>query len=728
MSAPQKIGPYEIHPAAQLFPMMEEAELADLAESIGQGFDPQHPIVLLDGQILDGRNRALVLERLGVGIKSNPDFTREATATEEADAVEFVLRENLRRRHLTPSQRAAIAAEAQLLVEEERAKARQREHGGTAPGRPANTQRPGALTDAAAEGAAEEPSAALPADGQSEERAGSPTPARSSSSPAPKPPKGKAAARVAAIAGVGARSVERAKAVKERSPELFEKVKAGDVTLKRAEKDLRKAQQLEQVAEYRPPAGEYPVIVTDPAWPYEDQLEGDGARGATPYPQATLEAIKAQVPPMAKDCVVFLWCTNQHLIDLEAPVHQVLRAWGLTPKALITWKKDRMGLGKYVRNITEQCVMAIRGRPVLNLTDETTCIEAPRGAHSAKPDEFFARVEGLCPARPLLELEARGERKGWVTSGAELPAAPEGRAVDPLAAATTTPFAGEPRCRVCGCTENDACAPDATGNTCAWEQGPDANPLCSRCVGKKAPTPDQARFFDAALNHYRNGLSLCPWCGIDEERNQRESGALGWLHGGVKDGRFGLSICGRCNRKGRPQFYVDQKHRHAWLRAFGLPVRTRRAHARMTAPAAAADPIAFSEFRRLAGELGFSRTMKVAGKNRQAMCFACNTRIPFRPTKHGDVEAGVLEQLRQHQADCPAKRVREVKVNAGSYREGRGGGQCVAEAGRKAAGARCSRTAKAAVKGAGRLWSVCTEHGQQATRGGVLRVSLEEGA
>jgi len=192
-------------------------------------------------------------------------------------------------------------------------------------------------------------------------------------------------------------------------------------SVKRAIKDLRREERLEEVKRYVPPQGEYPVIVADPAWPYEDQLDGSEAvRGGTPYPQASILEICNQVPPAAKDCVLFLWCTNQHLIDLSYPVQRVLMSWGFESKALLTWKKPRMGLGRYVRNITEQCVIAVRGNPVLDLPSATSWLEAPAGEHSEKPDAFYELAAKLCPAEPRLEMNARKPREGWVTSGSEL--------------------------------------------------------------------------------------------------------------------------------------------------------------------------------------------------------------------------------------------------------------------------------------------------------------------
>lgn len=50
------------------------------------------------------------------------------------------------------------------------------------------------------------------------------------------------------------------------------------------------------------------------------------------------------------------------------------------------------------------------------------------------------------------------------------------------------PDDGAPACRACGCTWNNACAPDRHGFTCSWvvEPAHGRSPLCSRCTGKAA--------------------------------------------------------------------------------------------------------------------------------------------------------------------------------------------------------------------------------------------------
>ena len=93
----------EAHPLAKVFPRMPDDEYALLVKSI-KANGLREPIWLLDGKILDGchRHRAC----LEAGVK--PDFL---LFDEKECAVEFVVDANMRRRHLTESQRAAVAAE-----------------------------------------------------------------------------------------------------------------------------------------------------------------------------------------------------------------------------------------------------------------------------------------------------------------------------------------------------------------------------------------------------------------------------------------------------------------------------------------------------------------------------------------------------------------------------------------------------------------------------------------
>jgi len=96
------------HPLSELFPLMEEQELAALAADI-QANGLRTPILLFDDQILDGRNRYRACLLAGVEPVTS-EFAGE-------DPLQFVLSANLHRRHLNESQRALVAARITNLGE-----------------------------------------------------------------------------------------------------------------------------------------------------------------------------------------------------------------------------------------------------------------------------------------------------------------------------------------------------------------------------------------------------------------------------------------------------------------------------------------------------------------------------------------------------------------------------------------------------------------------------------
>lgn len=102
------------HPIASIFPLLAEPELAELAESI-KWDGVQVPIVLYEGKILDGRNRYRAAQRVGAHVPHNYYTGESPTA--------HVIALNLKRRHLTASQRAMVGRDALPFFEAE-AKAR----------------------------------------------------------------------------------------------------------------------------------------------------------------------------------------------------------------------------------------------------------------------------------------------------------------------------------------------------------------------------------------------------------------------------------------------------------------------------------------------------------------------------------------------------------------------------------------------------------------------------
>lgn len=94
----------QVHDAATIFPMMGETALQDLADDI-RSHGQRDAIELLDGLLIDGRNREKACELAGV----EPHYRELKSGV---DPVSHVLSKNLHRRHLSDSQRAMIGARA----------------------------------------------------------------------------------------------------------------------------------------------------------------------------------------------------------------------------------------------------------------------------------------------------------------------------------------------------------------------------------------------------------------------------------------------------------------------------------------------------------------------------------------------------------------------------------------------------------------------------------------
>jgi ParB-like chromosome segregation protein Spo0J len=99
------------HPLASVFPMMSDDELAELMIADIEKRGLQDPIVLLEGQILDGRNRYAACVKLGIEPKT--------VEYDGDDAAAFVISKNLHRRHLTQAQKAEVV-EKLLAAQPER--------------------------------------------------------------------------------------------------------------------------------------------------------------------------------------------------------------------------------------------------------------------------------------------------------------------------------------------------------------------------------------------------------------------------------------------------------------------------------------------------------------------------------------------------------------------------------------------------------------------------------
>ena len=158
----------------------------------------------------------------------------------------------------------------------------------------------------------------------------------------------------------------------------------------------------------------YQIIYADPPW--KESGGGRIKRGADKhYPLMSTKDIKRlDVCSVADDnSHLYLWVTNNFLPDgLD-----VMKSWGFEYKTMITWVKDRIGLGQYFRGVTEHCLFGVRGMIPYKIIENkrqqgTTCIVAPRTQHSRKPDEMRKMIEKVSYGTKL-ELFARQRYDGW---------------------------------------------------------------------------------------------------------------------------------------------------------------------------------------------------------------------------------------------------------------------------------------------------------------------------
>lgn len=174
-----------IHPVCDIFPDMDAEDFAALKADIEANgvFDS---VVLLDGKILDGKNRYRACYELGVHCPTKEWDGR-------GDPVIWSISKNLPRRHLTKGQRVALAVKLKEYFEEARKQV---------------------------------------------ERQKAPIGARGKAPPPP-PPGRKSAAKAAEIAGVSTRTVERAAAIKDAAPEKFREVVTDKKSAAAAEREIK---------------------------------------------------------------------------------------------------------------------------------------------------------------------------------------------------------------------------------------------------------------------------------------------------------------------------------------------------------------------------------------------------------------------------------------------------------------------------------------------------------
>ena len=164
-------------------------------------------------------------------------------------------------------------------------------------------------------------------------------------------------------------------------------------------------------------------ILSDPPWAFRDQGSRIAPAKAGHYEVMSLSAIiglgDGVIGLSEKNAHLWLCAPNSFVLDGTAEL--VAKMWGFRPVQQLTWCKNRIGMGHWMRNSTEQILLCIRGRLAPMVRNLPTHLSGVATQHSAKPDELYEHIEKISPG-PRLEMFARREREGWSSWGNEAPA------------------------------------------------------------------------------------------------------------------------------------------------------------------------------------------------------------------------------------------------------------------------------------------------------------------
>lgn len=378
----------EFHEAANAFPLMDERRFTELVEDIKANGQIQ-PVTVVNGKILDGRNRWRACEKLGIECK-----TREV---HDVNPWDFVWSLNGSRRDLTSDQRYLIwrlcKEESERFIEDKGTEIEKEK--------------------------VKKQSAAAKRQPRSEDGRRF---AQVLVQPELEPDKEKEPGRKARAeeVGVSVGTVARADWLHNNRPDLAEKVRAGEMRPTQAYRQMKRDEVADKVAKL--PDGQFTVVYADPPWKYGDERIGLDEYGPAErhYPTMPLSELKAlEVPTIcAPDCVLFLWAT----VPLLPDALELCQAWGFVYKSQFVWDKVRHNVGSYVSVRHELLLICTKGSctpEVPKLFDSVQVVEKSR-KHSEKPEEFRDIINTLYPNGKKIELFRRGDKpQGWEVWGNE---------------------------------------------------------------------------------------------------------------------------------------------------------------------------------------------------------------------------------------------------------------------------------------------------------------------
>jgi N6-adenosine-specific RNA methylase IME4 len=382
-----------IHPAANLFPLMNDDRYAELCERIRE-VGLLNEITLCDGKILDGRSRYDACLKTGV----EPRFKTYA-----GNPFLFAWNINAVRRDLAADQRAVIFELAIVASEKWNE-----------------------INGAIAAAANKKRSDAAKAQRRTKDRTQLSGPATTCGASSPRhdyaaEAHAKSSTAMAKAAGTNRGAVERAKKLVRDHPDLAHKVAAGELKSNAAHRLSKRDQVAHRFAPF--PKGQYRVIYADP--PLHPGHTAEGSGGNTRGDDSAPKAAKQLSPGMTvsdlkhlavgtlatKDAVLFYWTAFSLLLDAL----EVLRAWGFHYKTAYVWDKGRGSPRDYHSGEAELLLMCTRGSYTSEVMEKEKQVQKFKGGrHNQKPEEFRQMIDRMYPHGSRIELFCRGKvPQGW---------------------------------------------------------------------------------------------------------------------------------------------------------------------------------------------------------------------------------------------------------------------------------------------------------------------------
>lgn len=378
---------YEVHPIANIFPPMSDAEFQALKADIKE-HGQREAIWLFEGKVIDGRHRFRACSELGIVPRTE--------IYDGFDAVSFVVSLNLHRRHLSESQRGMVAAKLSNM-----------ERGGDRKSNQTANLQSDHVTRAEAAKLLNVSERTVHAAAKVKDEGSEELVAAVES--------GKVSVSAAATIAEAPKEQQR-EIVAKGEKEILEAAK--QIRIEKA--IVRRAEVAKVRAEAPPlPDGKYEVIVIDPPWQMQ-KIERDVAPDQVAFEYPTMDeadlAKFAVSDIAADDCHMFCWTTHKHLPQAL----RLLEAWGFRYVCTMVWHKpggfQPFGLPQYN---CEFALYARRGTPEFVDTKAfPVCFHAPRREHSRKPDEFYDVISRVT-AGPRIDVFSRESREGFDTFGNE---------------------------------------------------------------------------------------------------------------------------------------------------------------------------------------------------------------------------------------------------------------------------------------------------------------------